>query len=171
MSTLVTAVGGATSDAYDTLVNFKAWCLLVSKTPSVDDEVSNAAIRRGTTWLDGIYAKRWPGVRANGRSQRRAWPRLNALDFDGAVIDSLTIPQEVIWASFEAAMVETLSPNTLSPSVTAGSQKTLVKMEGLEWKLAQPAGGSVQDFIPTLTAVEILLQSILTASRPYFMVV
>lgn len=67
------------------------------------DADKEAAIIRGTQYLESHYRTRWNGVRVS-RDQGLAWPRYDVVDPDGWDIDSDEVPQEVVSACCEAAL-------------------------------------------------------------------
>lgn len=77
--------------------------------------------RRGSSYVDTNFARRFPGVPANGATQARAWPRKNAATRDGLAIASDVVPQQVKWASMEAALREAVTPGILSPDFAPGA--------------------------------------------------
>ena len=62
-----------------------------------------AAIRKGSRFLDANYAGRWRGKKA-ASSQKMAWPRKAVYDDDGYLFDSAAIPDCVADAAAEAAL-------------------------------------------------------------------
>jgi len=84
-----------------------------------------AALVRATQALDGRY--RWPGVLYSD-TQALDWPRTDAYDVDGNEIEG--VPQGVIDAACEAALVELIEPDALSPSVETGVRRE--KVGGIE---------------------------------------
>jgi hypothetical protein len=81
---------------------------------------AEAALIRGTAAIDAAYRSRFPGQRANGRTQALEWPRKYAGDAEGNPIGSDEIPQEVINATIEAAVREMASPNSMMPDLERG---------------------------------------------------
>lgn len=162
-------IGGAASDSYDIVANATTYHAAMGNSAWAAAALADqeSAMRRGTLWLDGAYRKRWPGTRVNGRSQAREWPRDDATDLEGSTIDPLTIPQEVIYAQFEAALVELVSPGTLSPAVSAATVVKSEKVGPLTTEYAVSETSGVDSQYPTLGVVERLLSGIVTNSYLY----
>jgi hypothetical protein len=68
------------------------------------DTVREAARVAASDFIDS-YRRRFPGQRAEGRSQTREWPRKNAVDTEGNDIAEDETPVEVEQASYEAALL------------------------------------------------------------------
>ncbi len=163
---LVVTPGAANADAYGTLAAFKAYCdgMGLSYEGKLDP-VLEGAIRRATVWLDGKYQHRWPGNRLNGRAQSRAWPRIDAYDVSEELIDSATIPPEVVSASFEAAWVVSANPTILTPTVVLGREKILTEVDGIKWRpvnMNMSASADINSFKPELMAVEQVLAPLIS---------
>lgn len=80
---------------------------------AASDTVREQALRRATAWLDVTFAARFPGYRVNGRDQALEWPRTAAYDGGGYLIDNDAVPKEVKFATYEAALREVETPNSL----------------------------------------------------------
>tara|TARA_R110002167_G_scaffold229073_1_gene434465 strand:+ start:109 stop:627 length:519 start_codon:yes stop_codon:yes gene_type:complete len=102
------------------------------------NDPQEAAIRNATAYLGRRYATLWRGRRVNS-DQSLAWPRAFITDADGFAVDSTTIPQEVIDACCEGAVMalsEDLLPDIANSgiiaeeSVSVGSVRTTTKYEG-----------------------------------------
>ena len=81
-----------------------------------------AALIRATTAIDSIYRSRFPGYRTNFRDQELEWPRTNAYDAEGILIDSTEIPQEILDATCEAALRELSTAYSLQPDLARGGR-------------------------------------------------
>lgn len=103
------------------------------------DEEIEAALIRGTSWLDSTYRARWPGTRLNGRAQPLVWPRSNATDADGEEIAEDEIPQEVLDATAEAAFRELIEAGSLSPDMERGGDIRRLKAGSVEIEYATTA--------------------------------
>lgn len=90
----------------------------------------DAALVRGTDWLDATYISRWPGTRAHGRNQGLQWPRAGATDIEGYAIASTEVPMEVIDACCEAACREFKAAGSLAPDVTPNAIIQSASVEG-----------------------------------------
>jgi len=75
------------------------------------------ALRMGTQYLDVVYGQRWLGSRSN-TDQALAWPRSDVVDYDGLLIASNTIPQDLKDATAEAAIRHISETNGLLPDVS-----------------------------------------------------
>lgn len=80
-----------------------------------EDAALTTALLRGTEFVDQLFRTRFPGSKVGGRAQQREWPRNSAWDADGYSLPSDEVPDEVIAASYEAALRELLIPGSLRP--------------------------------------------------------
>jgi hypothetical protein len=95
------------------------------------------------------------------------YPRSGAYDADGNEIASDEVPQEIIDACCELAIIELADPGSLAPTVTPGQIEKRIKVEGIEVEYAG-ASASVYDQRPVPTIVDDILSSLLTgSSSPY----
>lgn len=156
-------IGGASADSYGTIAEADAWHTAMGRSSWVAGDITlkEAAMRRGAVWLDGLYSALWPGTRVNGRAQARDWPRINAYDIDGVLIDDTTIPTEIQKAQFEAALVEFSAPGSLSPQVSQTSIVKAEKVGPISREYAVSDNQSLRGSLPTVSAVDIVLASIL----------
>lgn len=93
------------------------------------NEQREVALRRGSRALDGIFGSRLTGIKTDA-AQRLAWPRNDVYDSClGAELPAGAMPVAVMEAAYELALVELLSPGSLSPSLNMGR---LTKSESLE---------------------------------------
>lgn len=90
-----TYVSLADCNTYHTNMGNAAW--------TGTDPAKEAALRKGTAYLDSHYRGRWKGTKGDS-SQVLAWPRNSVLDEDGYAVDPETIPQRVKDACCEAAL-------------------------------------------------------------------
>lgn len=113
----------ADADAYFTATNNTAWAGATS-----DKEV---ALRQGCQYIENSYRNRWVGVRST-QPQSLAWPRGDGarglyrttmlfplLDIDGFPIATTAIPQQLINAQCEAALLA-LQGVVLEPTLVRG---------------------------------------------------
>lgn len=122
-------VGGASSDSYATLADFKAYADKVGYDYSAKtDDVIEIAMRKGTQYLDRAYRTRWKGFRTD-RNQALAWPRtantdlpvnfltpsftVGVIDEDGYEIPTNVIPKQVKEAEYEATFLSLDGVNLL----------------------------------------------------------
>lgn len=130
----------------------------------IPDESGDAAILRATTWLDGAYQARFPGVRTHGRQQGLQWPRKHASDAEGGAIAPDEVPSEIIAASCEAAIREMAAPGALSPIVTPGKIMSAASVTGAV-SVQYKAGGGVDGQRQVLTVIDDILAPLI-GSRP-----
>lgn len=157
--------GLAAADSYVSVSDCAAYAdargLSFAESPAADAE---AALRRATAWIDGAYMGRWPGERVNGRDQALQWPRQYAYDQSDALIDSDSVPVEVVNATCEAAIRELATPNTLTPDVTPND---LIRSASVTGAVSVTYAGnvSVDGAIPALTSIDNLLSNIVGQRR------
>ena len=129
-------------DAYALALGYADWA------GTVEDK--EAAIRRAEDWLDGAYRNRFPGTKAGGRDQVAEWPRDNARDAEGIIVEG--IPREIKQATMEAAMREIKVPFSLTPDIVLGKEKVLTGVGSVQWTAL--GKGTINDLLPTLTSVD-----------------
>ena len=138
------------------------------------DAQTSAARQRGALVIDR-YESRFGGVRTEGFSQERAWPRTGAETSWGQAIPAGEVPAAVISASYEAALLELTNPGSLSPVVTGSSTVKREKVGQLEVEYASSSSASAADLIvmatPVVTAIEGLLWPFLLRVLPGVLVV
>lgn len=127
---------------------------------------AEAALRRGTSWLDGAYRGSFPGRRKNGRAQALEWPRMDAWDNSRPPdpIRDDEIPVEIVHACCEAAIRELAAPGSLSPDVTPGQIEKRIKVEGIEIEYAIGAG-TVAEQRPVVSIIDDILSSLIAIRR------
>lgn len=76
-----------------------------------------AALVRATTTLDATYRTRFTGSKLNGRAQALEWPRINAYDWLGNLLDDDEVPIEVRDATVELAIRELADPGSTMPDL------------------------------------------------------
>jgi len=83
------------------------------------DAQRESAMRRGSRALDGRYAGQLSGVKTSA-GQALQFPRIGLYDncSQSVVTDGVT-PEAVVNASYELALLELVSPNSLSPTVAS----------------------------------------------------
>lgn len=158
---LDTTIGGPSSDSYASLNYANSYHISVGNAawaPATDTDKENA-LRRAAVWIDGTYLRMWSGVPLNGRAQKRAWPQIGGVDYFGNEIDDSSIPDEVLRAQCEAALVELASPGSLTPSVTPAQ---MIKSEKIGSIAVEYQGGTdVASFLPVLTKIDVILQALI----------
>jgi len=98
------AVGGISSNSYDTVANAELYFDgRINKQAWTDADTADkpVVLVHATTVLD---AEIWNGEKANSE-QRLKWPRFDVLDDDGLEVDATIIPKEIKEAIFELALV------------------------------------------------------------------
>ncbi|MEM8628424.1 MAG: DnaT-like ssDNA-binding protein [Pseudomonadota bacterium] len=156
--------GGADDDSFAALAAADQYAVSVGYTAWTDgaDNLKENALRRGTAWIDGMYGRRWPGVRTNGRDQALGWPRYGAKDQDGFEISSSVIPREVERATIEAAFRELSVPDSLTPDYVRATQVKREKVGPIEREYhGDGSTGDVTDLLPVLTIVEHILKPLI----------
>jgi len=128
-----------------------------------NQDARTAALVRGSDYVDQRYTAAdcpatFPGHRAGGREQERAWPRFGVVDRDGNAVDPGTVPPEVVRAAFEAAYREFLAPGSLSPDYVAAEQVTREKVGPIETSYA--TGGALPNR-PVVPAIDEILAGLL----------
>lgn len=93
------------------------------------DEAIEAALVRGSQFIDAQYGAKFPGQKTGGRSQTLAWPRelydgSYVRDQEGFEIMPDEIPVEIQDATCEAALREAASPNSMMPDLERGGAIT-----------------------------------------------
>lgn len=95
---------------YGSTTGFTAYCTARGITVPAGDLEARLIV--ASEWLDAIYRNSFPGVKTGGREQEREWPRTVASDIYDYTIPSDSVPYEVDYATYEAALhSETLSVN------------------------------------------------------------
>ena len=117
--------GLANADAYVSLEECDDYHVSMGNAAWVadDDDADNiaareAAIRKATAFIDRKYNGRFLG-RRQGTSQALMWPRWNAIDEDGFVIED--VPDAVKYAACEAAL-RAFQGMDLMPDMERGGQ-------------------------------------------------
>jgi hypothetical protein len=175
-------VGANSYASIDTLVSY-----CNDRGITIPDGDPQAALIRGTQYIEGHYRGRWPGNRTKYRGlQSLSWPRFGAYVDDGSRIDYRTrlqfpgaysdvgyapqvyyilpteIPIEVIQATCEAAIRELISPGFLQPDLTASNLK------------AERAGDTEFEYFggyglpPLVTVIEGILSPLLLSRTDLF---
>ena len=109
----------AGADAYHTERGNSAWTGTTAE--------KEAALLRASEYIDWAYLGVWRedrfGYRTSGRSQDREWPRTDAYvwsEWTWQLLDANTVPDEVINATYEAALLEIATPGYFTPDYTPG---------------------------------------------------
>jgi hypothetical protein len=156
---------------YGTDEAFASWLAATGRT--LPDGAVPAALRQiGSTYIDATYGPRFVGTPTGGYDQERAWPRTGGRVYGSDIPDD-TVPQAVIFASYEAAYQEAVSPGVL---IAVGSTAARVKRERVEGAVEveyQSTSGSrlIEDLTPIITVIEGMLAPFLIRHIPAILVV
>ena len=115
---------------------------------------------RGSEYIDQAFRDGFPGTKTGLRAQLREWPRTSATDTEGNAIDVNTVPDEVIYASYEAALRELVTPGSLLPDYNPGKQKKRVKADVIEVEYNAPHG--VASSLPVISVIRGIIAPVLT---------
>lgn len=147
----------AGADAYHTARGNAGW------TGTEADK--NAALLRASVYVDsfaqrqiapGVYAATFSGTRVGGRAQVRQWPRTGATDAEGLPIASDSVPIEVVYATYEAALRELVAPGSLNPDYVPATAVKRERVDVLEVEYATPATAA-DGSPPTRPIVSVIL--------------
>lgn len=109
------------ANAYVSLDDCSAYCsargLTFVSSPSTTGE---EAIIRATAAIDATYRGRFPGYKVSGRDQSLEWPRGQAYDYEGLLINGDEVPIEIVQATCEAAVRELATPGSMMPDLERG---------------------------------------------------
>lgn len=154
---LVVTPGASDANSYATLEMIADYAVDHGKSFAVSPSApAEAAARVATQFIDMTYRSRFPGARANGRSQSLEWPRTGAEDQAGNAIGNDEIPQEIIDAVCEAAIRELAKPGSLAPDRKRKVKSVRAGSVGVEFDPTAP------DAV-TFTAIESILSGLLSA--------
>lgn len=133
---------------------------------NVTDPQRGAALLRGSRWVDFTYRARFSGRKATGRTQEREWPRIGATDASAEAIDEGDVPEEVVSASYEAALRELIKPGSLSPDSdgSPGIKSERKKVGQLEKEIEYQDATSAS-LKPTFASIDGILSSLLIPLR------
>lgn len=134
-----------------------------------------AARQRGSAYIDGVYGARFPGIPTDGAEQEREWPRIGATDRYGNALDPAVVPMRVVYASYEAALLELASPGSLSVTTGGTIGVAAVKREKVgpletEYAVNDTAASGIAA-APVSSAIEGLLGPFLIVPMPVAWVV
>lgn len=106
---------------YGTVSGYKTWANArgVSYAGVTDDQIGDSLVR-SSEYLDATYLDAWPGIKTDGRTQVRQWPRAWVMDASGYAVDAQTVPQEIEYATYEGAKLEITTTGALTPTIKAG---------------------------------------------------
>ena len=150
---------------YGTDEGFAAWAAENGYT--VPSGTVAAARQRGSVYIDGKYDGRFPGYPTGGAAQKRSWPRTGAEDRYGNAIASNAVPDRVVQASYEAALLELETAGSLSATTSEGERLKRLKAGSVELEYADSASFSAAESAsPVSTRIEGLLYPLLIVSDP-----
>lgn len=120
---------------------------------------------RASEFID-TYRARFPGSKAEGRSQEREWPRRGAVDLAGELISDDEIPSEVERATYEAALL-IVKGVSLTETPVAGTSagvvlRKKVKAGPVETETEYDVSGTGRIFFQTIGD---LLENVLNGRR------
>lgn len=160
----VAMASAATADAYFTARAITAWTGTTT--------AKEAALIRGWQYVENAYRGRWKGSRTH-REQSLAWPRMSGVTFgddlsgaiydqDGHFIESDEIPQQVVDANCEAALLVVQGVD-LEPRLARGGavRRKKVKAGPVESETEYADSASARDRI---TVIEGLLSGLVTSA-------
>lgn len=147
--------------AYGTDQGFADYCTAMGYT--VPSGSVPAARMRGSMYVDNTYESRFPGIPTGGIAQDRAWPRTGAEDIYGSAVSG--IPDRVVNASYEAALLELGTPGTLSAIIKTNEMTKRAKAGPVEVEYFDAKGDTIAGAVPMITKIEGLLYPLLTAAN------
>jgi hypothetical protein len=141
-----------TADAYHQARGNAAW--------TGDDAAKEAALRRSTEYLDGLYRTRWLGQPATP-GQGLAWPRAS-VRAPGGFLPSDALPKALVRACCEVALRELQTPGGLTPDIFPGERVVSETVDVLEVQYAE--GGAPTDVLPVIVTVERIVAPLLRSA-------
>lgn len=130
--------------------------------PVSSDEDIDASLLVASEWVDANYRSGFGGLKVDGRSQEREWPRSGAMDIYGYGISPDFPPLEVIYATYEAAWRNIVTPGILAQDYSPSKYKRAA-VEGAvsaEWATFN----SVNDVQIQFRAIDNIIAPILTSN-------
>ena len=131
-----------------------------------------AALTRASAYVDSLALRKrsngttytmFGGAKAGGREQSLAWPRIGAVDVDGAAVDPVSVPLEVEYATYEAALRELAQPGYLSPDYVPAQTIKREKVDVLETEYAGAGADVDNPQQPVATLVQAMIAPLLVA--------
>lgn len=125
-------MGFTMADYYGTVAGFKAYHSERGRATLIadfDDPEIEAALLIASEWLDGRYFASFAGFKTGGRDQVRQWPRYNTFDNEDHSLPSDAVPREVEQATYEATLVQLVTPGSFNVSYTPNKYK-MARVEG-----------------------------------------
>lgn len=131
--------GKTDSEVYGLLADAVAYLAKFGKTTLnglATDALKEAAMREGALFVEQVYGPRMPGERVDG-DQAMEWPREGATYTDGKEIGGDEVPQDYIYATFEAAELSAAGENLIDTSDASDNLKRK-KIDVLEFEYFAP---------------------------------
>jgi hypothetical protein len=155
--------GRADAESYVDLSSADVYATAHGLTFPIDPaEPAERALRRATSWIDGVYRTRFTGFRKELRVQALEWPRRGAYDIHGYPIGESELPRELIAATIEAAVRELATPGVLTPDITPGKLKSQVSVGDISVTYA--LGSGVQDQRMVMTVIDQIMSALICGS-------
>jgi hypothetical protein len=111
------------SDIYGTLADATAYHAargnVAWAASGVTDDRRNVSLLKATEFIDTME---YLGVKTGGRSQERAWPRTGVVA-DGETVADDTVPREIEYATYEAALLDLTGTDLQPNEARAGAVK------------------------------------------------
>lgn len=133
---------------------------------TVDDDDIKAALLVASEWIDARYMASFAGRKTGGRDQVREWPRDGVADVYGYAIASDAIPREIENAAYESALIQLVTPGSLSVNFTPGKFKR-VSVDGAV-SVEYASYGSSEEVQTQFTIIDGILFPILTGASSGF---
>ena len=130
--------------------------------PTLDNDQMSAALLVASETLDMRFGAMFSGVKTGGRAQERQWPRTGATDKTGYEFGPSEMPQEVLSATYELAVLEAFAPGSLMVNFTPSKYKS-ASVDGavsVEWVANMLSAWDAQ---PDFHKVNLLIAPLLTA--------
>lgn len=115
------------------------------------------ALLVASEYLDGAYRTHFPGFKVDGRDQIREWPRYDAFDIENDPIPSDTVPTEMEYATYEAALRHLATPGSLLGDFTPSKYRRVSIGGSIDVTYAMVSAQDVQKQFP---AIDRILQPI-----------
>ena len=87
----------------------------------------------GGDYVDARFGACLAGRRTDGYSQDNEWPRVGAVDQSGLVVPSTLVPNNVIYAAYEAGLINANDPTALNPTIALADRKILSQVDVIKW--------------------------------------
>lgn len=143
--TIVSTVGGSSSNSYVSLAEFEAYVLERGiDVGSVSDSVKEGWLIRSTEFIDAYWSGKWKGS-VTAETQSLSWPRKDVVDADGREIADDMIPLLVKKATYEMAVYAKTYPNLNSYVMTGIIEEESAKAGPVEAS-TKYVNGSITSF-------------------------